>query len=100
MLPEVLRKIPTAVYIIGGTGPCDKELKELASQMNLKDKVIFTGFIPDEELPLHYNLCDVSLLLTREIKGKGNVEGFGMVFIEANACGKHISDVEELIREN
>lgn len=90
VLPEVLRKIPTAVYIIGGTGPCEKELKELASQMNLENKVIFTGFIPDEELPLYYNLCDVFLLLTREIKRKGNVEGFGMVFIEANACGKPV----------
>lgn len=90
VLPLVLKKVPNTVYVIGGKGPNETELKELASKMNLDDKVIFTGYIPDEELPFYYNLCDVFMLLTREIKNKGNVEGFGMVFIEAAACGKPV----------
>jgi len=66
------------------------ELKALAKALNLQDRVIFVGFIPDDDLPRYYELCDVFLLLTREIKERGNVEGFGMVFIEANACGKAV----------
>jgi phosphatidylinositol alpha-1,6-mannosyltransferase len=89
-LPLVLEKVPNAVYLVGGEGPCKEDLQDLVSEMNLQDKVIFCGFIPDEELPLYYNVCDVFLLLTREIKGKGNVEGFGMVLIEAGACGKPV----------
>ena len=86
VLPLILKEIPNAVYIIGGTGPSEEELKELVVKMDLEDKVIFTGYIPDEELSSYYNLSDAFLLLTREIKDKGNVEGFGMVFIEAGAC--------------
>ncbi|UCC40941.1 MAG: glycosyltransferase family 4 protein, partial [Candidatus Aminicenantes bacterium] len=89
-LPVVLRRMPGVVYVIGGEGPCGMELKALAKSLNLQDRVIFVGFIPDDDLPRYYELCDVFLLLTREIKEKGNVEGFGMVFIEANACGKAV----------
>jgi phosphatidylinositol alpha-1,6-mannosyltransferase len=89
-LPLVLEKVPNAVYLVGGEGPCKTDLKNLVNQMNLQDRVIFCGFIPDEELPLYYNVCDVFLLLTREIRSKGNVEGFGMVLIEAGACGKPV----------
>lgn len=89
-LKGVLRRMPGVVYVIGGEGPCEMELKALAKSLNLQDKVIFVGFIPDDDLPKYYELCDVFLLLTREIKEKGNVEGFGMVFIEANACGKAV----------
>jgi len=90
VLPLVLKKVPNAVYVIGGKGPDEEKLKELVSKMSLKDKVIFTGYISDEELPFYYNLCDVFLLLTRELEDKGNVEGFGMVFIEAAACKKPV----------
>lgn len=89
-LPAVLRKIPEVVYVIGGEGPCEMDLRALANALNLQNRVIFVGYIPDDDLPRYYQLCDIFLLLTREIKEKGHVEGFGMVFIEANACGKAV----------
>lgn len=89
-LPAVLERVPNAVYLVGGRGPCEEEWRNLAGQMNLQDKVIFTGFISDEDLPLYYNACDVFLLPTHEVKEKGYIEGFGIVFLEANACGKPV----------
>jgi phosphatidylinositol alpha-1,6-mannosyltransferase len=82
--------IPDVTYLIGGEGPCQENLNELVGQLNMQDRVIFAGYISDEDLPTYYNTCDVFLLLTREIKEKGSVEGFGMVFLEANACGKPV----------
>jgi phosphatidylinositol alpha-1,6-mannosyltransferase len=51
--------------------------------------VIFAGYVSDEELVDYYNACDVFLLPCREIPG-GDVEGFGIVFLEANACVKPV----------
>lgn len=89
-LPLVLEKVPNAIYLVGGTGPCEKEWKKLVEEMKLQDKIIFTGFISDKELPLYYNACDVFLLPTRELAKRGCVEGFGIVFLEANACAKPV----------
>ena len=51
--------------------------------MSLQDCVTLAGFIPDEELNDHYNLCDVFAM-----PSKG--EGFGIVYLEALACGKPV----------
>ncbi|HIE03839.1 MAG TPA: glycosyltransferase, partial [Candidatus Latescibacteria bacterium] len=52
------------------------------------------GFVPDEELPAHYNLCDVFVLPNRETEEsdylRGDYEGFGIVFLEAGACAKPV----------
>jgi phosphatidylinositol alpha-1,6-mannosyltransferase len=89
-LPSVLEKVPNAVYLVLGSGPCEQEWRRLVKTMGLEEKVIFGGFIPNEELPVYYNACDVFLLATRALKEFGYVEGFGIVFIEANACGKPV----------
>jgi len=89
LMPEILRKYPNAVYLIVGTGPEEQYLKKLAAKSS-KESIIFTGEVPDEELPLYYASCDVFVLLTRKVPKKGFVEGFGIVFLEASACGKSI----------
>ncbi len=53
---------------------------------NVADRVIFTGQVDDDELVDHYQLGDVFVMPNRELPN-GDTEGFGLVFLEANACG-------------
>ncbi len=89
LMPEIQKKYPNAVYMIVGKGPDEDYLKELAKQRSKKN-IIFVGEVSDEELLLYYASCDVFILLTKEVPSKGFVEGFGIVFLEASACGKPI----------
>ena len=88
-LPLVLEKENEVVYLIVGTGPYEENLKQLVQKYDLQDNVIFAGYVSDEELPLYYCVCDVFIGNSRPLPG-GKVEGFGMVFLEANACGKPV----------
>lgn len=74
-------------YNIGGTGTYLPKLKELVQELNLSEIVKFYGFIKDEDLPLFYNANDLFILCTREEENSTQVEGFGLVFLEAQACG-------------
>lgn len=72
---------------VAGTGPYLDDLKTLVKDLKIEDKVSFKGFVPDEELPVFYNQNDVFILCTRESIDSTNVEGFGLVFLEAQSCG-------------
>lgn len=80
-LPEIRSSIPNIHYILVGQGDDRPRIEQLIHQLNLKDYVTLTGFVPDHELCDHYNLCDVFVM-----PSKG--EGFGIVYLEALACGK------------
>lgn len=80
-LPEIRRQVPNVRYILVGKGNDRPRIEHLITQLGLADCVTLTGFIPDEELNDHYNLCDVFAM-----PSKG--EGFGIVYLEALACGK------------
>lgn len=80
-LPEIRRHLPTVHYLIVGKGSDRTRIQQLITQLNLQDCVTLAGFIPDTELCDHYNLCDVFAM-----PSKG--EGFGIVYLEALACGK------------
>lgn len=88
-LPGVLEKVPEAIYLIVGTGPEEQNLRELGGGLGLEEKVIFAGFVPDEDVPKYYSASDVFIMPSREI-GETDIEGFGLVFLEANACGKPV----------
>lgn len=79
-LPEVLAAIPDAHYMIGGRGPDLQRLQSLVAELGLTDRVTLTGFITDEELPDYYRLADVFAMPSKR-------EGFGIVYLEAMACG-------------
>lgn len=79
-LPEVLEKVPETVYILGGKGDSLEEIRNLVKSMGLEKNVITPGFIPDDELVDYYNLADVYVMPSKK-------EGFGIVFLEAMACG-------------
>lgn len=72
---------------IGGTGSYLEELKALVKEFRIENSVSFHGFVPDEELPDFYNSNDIFVLCTREQANSTSVEGFGLVFLEAQSCG-------------
>ena len=85
-LPDVLTHVSNAVYIIVGEGPELENLKNLVKKLNLHEKVIFAGYASRKDLPKYYKACDVFIMASREVNG--DIEGFGIVYLEANACGK------------
>jgi phosphatidylinositol alpha-1,6-mannosyltransferase len=87
-LSELRAEIHEFKYVIVGRGPIEMELRTLASQLNMLDKVVFAGFVPDGELNHHYNMADLVAMPNTEFAG--DLEGFGMVFLEANAAGKPV----------
>ncbi len=80
-LPEIKRHISDVRYIIAGKGDDRPRIEQSIAQLNLQDCVTLAGFVPDDEVCDHYNLCDVFAMPSRG-------EGFGIVYLEALACGK------------
>lgn len=78
------------IYLIAGIGKDELRIKNLIHKLDLDNEVILLGKIKDEDLVDLYNLCDVFVLLSRIDKKTPNVEGFGLVFLEANACSKPV----------
>jgi len=76
-------------YLIVGEGPEEARLRRMAAELGLADTVTFVGHVPIEELPDFYHLCDLFVMPNRQ-EPDGDVEGFGMVFLEANAAGKAV----------
>lgn len=72
-------------YVIAGRGEEAAALRTLAHDLGLGEQVIFAGFVPDSDVVAMYQAADVFLQPNREING--DTEGFGIVFLEANACG-------------
>ena len=82
-LPKVTKKIPNIKYLLIGEGDDLYRIKNLVNKLGLENKVIFCGFVPNKKLINYYNSCDVFIM-----PSKG--EGFGIVFLEALACGKPV----------
>jgi phosphatidylinositol alpha-1,6-mannosyltransferase len=86
-LPRVLREIPQTCYLIGGRGGYQRTLEARVNRLGLREQVCFAGYIPDDRLNDFYNLAEVYVMPCRELSDQGNVEGFGITFLEAGACG-------------
>jgi phosphatidylinositol alpha-1,6-mannosyltransferase len=80
--------VPNLHYLIVGIGPEEDRLRGLVRELNLDRNVTMAGYIADRDLPDVYNLCDIFIMPNRE--EINDAEGFGMVFTEANACGKPV----------
>jgi phosphatidylinositol alpha-1,6-mannosyltransferase len=89
-LPRLRESIPEVNYLIVGDGPYRPQLESLAEAMGVQDHVIFAGQVPTEELPDVYALSDVFVMPSRERLEVDDVEGFGIVFLEASACAKPV----------
>lgn len=86
-MPAILAEVPDAVLLIVGGGPYAGELRKLAAQTGVGDSVRFTGPVPWEELPAHYGAGDVFAMPCRTRRGGLDVEGLGIVYLEASATG-------------
>lgn len=83
ILPRIKKEFPSVKYILMGTGDDAERIKKLISELDLNSSVIMTGYFSDEERTDFFSLCD---LFAMPSKG----EGFGIVFLEALACGKPV----------
>ncbi len=87
-LPAILRRFPTLTCVVAGSGPERPALDALAKTLGIERHVLFTGDIPHAELGEYYRAADLLVLANRE--HEGDIESFGLVFLEANACGKPV----------
>ncbi|GAA1589919.1 glycosyltransferase family 4 protein [Actinomadura kijaniata] len=85
--PRVLRAVPDAALLLVGGGPYRAELERLAADRGVAGSVVFTGSVPWEELPAHYDAGDVFAMPCRTRRGGLDVEGLGIVYLEASATG-------------
>lgn len=85
LVPEPL--ISSLVYVVAGQGPDQEYLKSLVPE-RLSRRVIFLGEVNEEEKWAWLNLADVFIMPSRNIAG--DYEGFGIVYLEANLCGKPV----------
>jgi len=88
-LPKVLARHPDTVYIIAGPGHgtyIDK-LNALIKELHLTKNVRFTSFVDDKDLNAFYSMSNIYVMVSRLIESEGDSEGFGITFLEANACG-------------
>ncbi|HOE52015.1 MAG TPA: glycosyltransferase [Methanomassiliicoccales archaeon] len=88
---------PEARLLLVGEGPAKEHVRGLVEELGIEERVIFTGFVPDPELPQFYAACDVLTLASK-------FETQGLVILEAMAVGKPVSGIRyravaELVRE-
>ncbi|MFT2018545.1 glycosyltransferase family 4 protein [Streptomyces sp. 796.1] len=86
-LPSILRRVPDTVLLIVGGGPYRADLERLAHRTGVAAAVRFTGPVPAAELPAHYGAGDVFAMPCRTRRGGLDVEGLGIVYLEASATG-------------
>ncbi len=85
-MPQLVSQGISVRYALIGIGEDHDYLTNLARELSVSDRVHLLGHVSQDDLPRWYNACDVFAMPNREIEG--DTEGFGMVFIEAAACGK------------
>ncbi|MFD4183262.1 glycosyltransferase family 4 protein [Rhodococcus sp. NPDC058514] len=104
-LPRIRESIDGAVLVIVGGGPYQGRLRALAKETGMEDHVVFTGTVPSAELAAHHTIADVFAMPCRT-RGAGlDVEGLGIVFLEASAAGVPViagrsGGAPETVREN
>lgn len=89
-LPNLVAEGFDVYYLICGSGPMESELRKLADNLGVSSRVIFAGFVPDEELAGYYAACDLFSMLTFFDSKVKSIEGFGIVYLEAGYFGKPV----------
>lgn len=81
-IPAIANNFPNVKYLIIGRGDDQPRLAQLAEDLGIGDRVVFAGFVPTTDLVEHYRLADAYIMPSQE--------GFGIVYLEAMACGKPV----------
>jgi phosphatidyl-myo-inositol dimannoside synthase len=74
-------------YLVAGTGPEEARLRALAAELGMQEQVRWLGFVDENELADVYRASDLFILCSHRDPAGRDVEGFGLVFLEAQACG-------------
>ena len=88
-MAKVIRQRPDVHYLIVGDGELRPELERLIAQEDLGAQMTLVGSVSEPDLVRYFRLCDLFLMPNRTMPD-GDTEGFGLVFREANACGKPV----------
>lgn len=86
-LPSTRSAVPDAALLLVGGGPSRGDLERYVDRAGLRDHVVLTGSVPAADLPAYYGAGDVFAMPCRTRLGGLDVEGLGMVYLEAAACG-------------
>jgi len=89
-MARLASEFPAARYVVVGDGPRGPYLRDLVASVALQDRVVFVGEVRKEDLPLYYQAADVFAMISRARERQGDVEGFGLVYLEAGACAKPV----------
>lgn len=81
-IPAIANVFPDVKYLVIGRGDDQPRLAQLARDLGVSDRVVFAGFVPTSDLVEHYRLADAYIMPSQE--------GFGIVYLEAMACGKPV----------
>jgi phosphatidylinositol alpha-1,6-mannosyltransferase len=87
-MPAVRARVPRATALIVGGGPFRARLEAKARALGMDDAVVFAGEVPEQELPAHYAAGDVFAMPCRSRFAGLEVEGLGLVYLEAQACAR------------
>lgn len=87
-LPRIRERIPDVLYAIVGDGEERSALETLTDSLGVRSAVQFLGEVNDEQLVSCYQQCDLFALPNRTVDG--DIEGFGMVLLEAQSCGRPV----------
>jgi len=89
-LPLLLDRGVDVHYLICGRGSIESELKLLASDLDVEDRVHFAGFVANEKLASYYLACDLFAMVTFFDANSASIEGFGIVYLEAGYFAKPV----------
>lgn len=102
-LPVLLAEDLDVYYLVCGQGPMEPELRSLASGLGVEERVLFAGYVSDEQLAGCYAACDLFSMLTFFDAKDNSIEGFGIVYTEAGYFSKpvvasRVGGVEDAVR--
>ena len=86
-LPKILTQVPSVELVFIGIGPYEKKLRKIARTLNVEKHIQFLGRLQYNELPEHIQLADLFAMPSRSRFFGLEVEGLGIVYLEASACG-------------
>ncbi len=93
VLAALIGKYPNLHYLIMGSGPYGRQIEEETLRLGLGGHATFLKQASYGDLPRYYRLCDIYIMLSRRMAQ--SVEGFGIAFLEAGACGKPVIGMED-----
>ncbi len=86
-MPAIARAVPDTTLLVVGDGPYRERLEKLVDEVEARHAVRFTGGVPWEELPAYFDAADVFAMPCRTRRKGLDVEGLGIVYLEASAVG-------------